>query len=127
MNISERLDVMRQAEPGCNLVAFGDLGTRLVLRSSAATQQPQEYLDQLCAQAEQGFGLQDLLGSQEEPHQTNEVLVITPRETRIFVRSSVTGDTADNDAILCVCNDEQTAQSLIQPAKAVLDDLLGPA
>lgn len=125
MNISERLNAMRQTDPECNLVAFGDLGTRLVLRSSAAIQHPQEYLDKLCVQAKHGFEQQDLLWQQDTSDAVDEVLVITPHETRVYVRSPKAGDPVDNDAILCVGQAGQNTQQLITQAKALLNDLSG--
>lgn len=129
MNIAERLDTMRRATPGCDLIAFGDLGTRLVLRSSAVSQPPQEYLDQLCAQADHGFGLQDALASQMSSHSGTvpEVMVITPQETRIYIRSQNADQDTASDAILCVCDSEITAKSLISPAITLLNNLAGGA
>ena len=129
MNIAEQLDTMRQAAPGCDLIAYGDLGTRLVLRSSATTQPPQEYLDQLCAQAGHGFGLQDVLASQVSSHHDTvpEVMVITPQETRIYIRSQNADQDTASDAILCVCDSEITAKALIAPAINLLNDLAGGA
>lgn len=127
MNIAKRLDAMRQAAPGCELIAFGDLGTRLVLRSSAASQPPQEYLDRLCAQADHGFGLQDVLASQVSSRDGTvpEVMVITPQETRIYIRALNSGQDTASDAILCVCDSEMTAKALIAPAISLLNDLAG--
>mgnify|MGYP007055210763 CR=1 FL=1 len=129
MNIAERLDTIRQTTPGCELIAFGDLGTRLVLRSSAVSQPPQEYLDQLCAQADHGFGLQDALASQVSPHPdiTPEVMVITAQAGRIYIRSQNADQNTASDAILCVCDCEITAKSLIDPAINLLNDLAGGA
>ncbi len=129
MNIAERLDTMRQAAPGCDLIAFGDLGTRLVLRSSATTQPPQEYLDQLCAQADHGFVLQDALAGQVSSHPDTmpEVMVITPQETRIYIRAQNADQDTASDAILCVCDSEITAKALIAPAINLLNDLAGGA
>lgn len=125
MNIAERLETIRQAVPGCALVAFGDLGSKLVLRSSSTVQHPQEYLDQLCAQANHGFYLQDALLEQNTPrgHNAGEVMVVTVQETRIFIRTPDADRTAASDAILCVCDSEQAARDLVAPAKQLLIDL----
>lgn len=127
MTIAERLDTLRQSTPGCSLVAFGDLGARLVLRNSAAAQQPQEYLDQLCAQADHGFTLQDMLANPDASHDgaLSEVVVVTPVETRIYVRALAGGQDTENDVILCVCDSENTAKRLISPARALLAGLTG--
>ena len=127
MDIAERLETLRDAAPGCALVAFGDLGARLVLRSSAAVQHPQEYFDQLCAQAEHGFLLQDALSAQitPRPMATAEVFVVTPQETRMYIRSPDAGQDTASDALLCVCDCETTARSLLPPATTLLRDLVG--
>jgi hypothetical protein len=125
MDIAGRLSALRESTPGCALVAFGDLGTRLVLRSSAAGQQPQEYLDQLCAQAAHGFSLQDALTDQTTSPNVDaaEVIVVTPQETRIYIRAPGAAQDTANDAILCVCDNEHSARTLVTPAMALLDDL----
>jgi len=125
MDIASRLNALRETSPGCALVAFGDLGTRLVLRSSAAGQQPQEYLDQLCAQAAHGFCLQDALSDQTTlpGDETVEVVVVTPQETRVYLRNPGASQDTENDTILCVCNNEQSARSLVAPAMTLLHDL----
>jgi len=125
MNLAARLETMRQGVPGCTLVAFGDLGTRLVLRCSAEFSPPQEFLDELCTQAEHGFLLQDaLLGSDSARDWIpSEVSVVTPHETRMYIRAPGTAQETANDAILCVCDTEETAREMIAPAKTLLDDL----
>ena len=125
MDIAGRLNALRDTTPGCALVAFGDLGTRLVLRSSAKGQQPQEYLDQLCTQAAHGFSLQDALADQAtlSGEDTAEVVVVTPQETRVYLRNPDASKDTANDAILCVCDTEHSARSLVPPAMALLGDL----
>lgn len=125
MNLAARLETMRQGVPGCTLVAFGDLGTRLVLRCSAETSPPQEILDELCTQAEHGFFLQDALLGADTAHDRTvaEVSVVTPHETRMYIRVPGAADETANDAILCVCDTEKIAREMIAPAKTLLDDL----
>jgi hypothetical protein len=129
MDIAGRLTSLRETTPGCALVAFGDLGTRLVLRSSAAVQVPQEYLDQLCAQAEHGFCLQDALAGWNTPRGDGpaEVIVVTSREVRIYIRRPGAAPDTASDAILCVCDSEHIARTLVSPAMILLSDLSGGA
>ncbi|WIY25856.1 hypothetical protein [Parasedimentitalea psychrophila] len=125
MDITARLDSLRKTTAGCGLVAFGDLGTRLVLRSSAAVQHRQEYLDQLCAQAEHGFHLQDALAAPITAPSGGAatVIVVTPQETRIYIRRPGATASTANDAILAVCDNEHSAQALVAPAMSLLSDL----
>lgn len=51
LTMSERMEALRNAVPGCLSVAFADLSTGLVLSVSAARRQPQEEVDALCAMA----------------------------------------------------------------------------
>ncbi|AZV77278.1 hypothetical protein EBB79_04810 [Parasedimentitalea marina] len=125
MDITGRLHSLRETTPGCALVAFGDLSTQLVLRSSAAVQVRQEFLDQLCAQAEHGFCLQDALAGWNTPRGEGsaEVIVVTPQETRIYIRRPGAAQDTACDAILCVCDTESSARTLISPAMTLLHDL----
>lgn len=129
MDLATRLKTLREATAGCSLVAFGDLGSRLVLRSSAETQPPQEYLDQLCAQADRGFCMQDALLARDamSDHRQPKVMIVTPLETRIYIRAAAATQDTASDAILCVCDSELTAQKLVGPAAHLLHDLSGGA
>lgn len=118
MSIAQGLDYLRDGHPACSLAAFGDLGTRLVLRSSAATEHPQEFYDQFCAQAAQGFGLSDGLPRPEDTAPGNEVIVLTPQDARVFVRSPDNG----SDFVGCICDAQQDLEDLAGAAAAMLSE-----
>lgn len=51
MTIQDRLSELRTRFEGCEIAAFADLSTQMVLASSAGKGVPQEQLDTLCAEA----------------------------------------------------------------------------
>ncbi|WP_291729770.1 hypothetical protein [Leisingera sp. F5] len=126
MTLSLQLDALRQTAEGSRLAAFGDLGTSMVLRSSSAASQPQEYLDGLCQQARLGFLLLDAAvaaGDTQAAVPTDDILVLTPGEARIFVRAA----DGSGDAVLCVCSDAASAGRLAVPARGLLAAMAGEA
>lgn len=124
MSISEQLDGLRAAIPGCSLVAFGDLDARLVLRSSSDRPRPQERLDELCAQA--ASVLSDAAGDMmltqlfgKSGHAPTDAMVLTQSETRIFVRSE--GPQAD--VLCCVCDTTDAARQATAAARSTLQKI----
>lgn len=47
MSIQTELDVLRKAQPRCRMTVFGDLASRLILRSSTSEPCPREILNAL--------------------------------------------------------------------------------
>lgn len=119
MTLAKQLEFLRAREGECRLAAFGDLGARIVLRNSSAAAHPQEYLDDLCQQASRGFTLLDAATGPATP--ADDVLVLTPGETRVFVRAA----DGSGDAVLCVCGSAEAAARLVAPARDLLAALAG--
>ena len=61
MTIQAHLDSLRKRVSGCDLTAFGDLSSRLILRSSSAEPCQRERLDQLCQHAVDSFAKAGLI------------------------------------------------------------------
>ncbi|MCP5087729.1 MAG: hypothetical protein GY952_13125 [Rhodobacteraceae bacterium] len=117
MTLAERLDELRLKQPGCQLVAFGDLGTRLILRTSSQTPFPQENLDQLCMLAAQTFSLCDKV--QGEGGVGNDAIIHTPNETTVIVRSQTSGD----DFLCCLCESDENAREFAKSAAIMLNEI----
>lgn len=104
MSIVEKLDSLRAAAPGCSLAAFGDLNTRLVLRTSAARPWPQERLDELCMQAARCFASADSPGVAEhfldEGERIDQAILLEPSEVRLFLRAPE----EESDLLCVVCH-----------------------
>jgi hypothetical protein len=118
MTLSDRLDEMRRALPDCALVSFGDLRTGLALRTSAAQQYKQDYLDGLLQQAAQSFAATDA-ASLSDMATGASVMVATPNELRIFVRS---GHCA-SDVLCCVCDSADVQPQAEHAARAIFQSI----
>lgn len=116
MTIAQRLAALRQLEDGCRLAAFGDIGAGIVLRTSCETGYPQEFLDELCQQAERGFSLLDALPDEDSEQVPDHMLVLSPEDARVYVRAP----DGSGDAVLCVCGSADAATRLAEPARQLL-------
>ncbi|MDU8927835.1 hypothetical protein RXV86_10610 [Alisedimentitalea sp. MJ-SS2] len=121
MSIAASLDDLRRDNPGCSLVAFGDLGTRLVLRASSDAPCAQEHYDRICAQAAQVFSSCDVVAeaSGHSCKDATAATMLTQTETRIFVRSP-----ADKvDFICCVCEPGHSSDAITSMAATALREI----
>ena len=59
MPVEKCLETLREGLESCDITAFGDLSSGLILRSNTATPCRREVLDALCNKASEGFSLQD--------------------------------------------------------------------
>jgi hypothetical protein len=123
MNIEEKLDNLRLLTPECNLVGFGDLRAQIILRTSSEKKCPQEYLDEICRQAREGFAAQDTLARIDghDPELHNSLVILTRGETRIVVRPERQAD----DMLFCVCQTPEAAWGLETQVRRTLHDICG--
>lgn len=110
MTLADQLEMLRSTLSNCQLVALGDAEARLILKAAHATSVPRETLDHLCEEATTCFATADMLGAQGAS--ANEALVLTERESRVYLRANNRTD------FLCVVSalsedpDAVTAQGL---------------
>ncbi|WP_294610740.1 hypothetical protein [Roseovarius sp.] len=125
MTISECLDEMRRGVPGCSLVSFGDLKTGLVLRTSATRQHKQDYLEEIIQQGALNFGVSDALTAGDgRPEETeNSVIVATPDDVRIYVRSKE----SRSDVVCCVCDRAEAVDGVKAYALKIFQKVSGEA
>jgi hypothetical protein len=118
MTVSDQLDELRVALPGCSLVVFGDLFSRITLCASAKGKYPQEQLDALCVTAGNllngppARSAIPVLGMQGE-NDLGRAIILSPEGMQIFLRSPV----EDADVLCCVCSldaDMETATAMAQ-------------
>ncbi len=86
MSISDRLDLCRAQVAGSAMVAYGDLGARLILRSSSSTPWARERLDALSAEAAshlRGKSADTL--ARVAGGRPRLAIAMTASETRVFV------------------------------------------
>jgi hypothetical protein len=123
-DIAARLDKLRADTPGLRLAAYGDLGARLILRSSSDTGWPQDRLDELCLQAEAHFArsgagaLATLAG--DDGWTPVQAIALTPGEARVFLR----GNGEDTALLCCICDVGPDIDATVAAAGRVLRDIL---
>lgn len=115
MSVVDELDKLRATLPGCTLVAFGDLGARIVLCASAAEKRPQEELDALCSAAStslDGIALAPMLGGSA----LSQAVAVGPGEIRVFLRSHLD----PCDALFCCFTDQTDIREMVATGRATL-------
>lgn len=124
MNIAERLDCVRQEFPECQMVAYADISTNMILSISAPIELRQEHLDSLCGIAA------DMLGGQSSSHLRRalggssdacvfQVIIIEQKEVEVFLRST----TNPKEALCCVCSPLINLGEFIAGARHHLDEI----
>jgi hypothetical protein len=124
MNILDRLTELRTSTKGCVLVALADLSSGIILCSSSAIKQPQERLDSISSNAVRLLNsdtarvASTILGL-ESQNNIDEVIALNPSHTQMFIRSR----NELSDVLCCICSTEVDAQSFIDSARTVLEQI----
>ncbi|MEM7075807.1 MAG: hypothetical protein AAGA28_10675 [Pseudomonadota bacterium] len=85
MSIGEILNRYRETLPECELAAFGDLKSRLILQSSHTADIRRELLDSLCIEADRAFRVLGCLnGTGDDPEQPLVSLALTRHSVSVF-------------------------------------------
>lgn len=120
MSVSDALDALRSEIPGCSLVAFADLSSKIVLTSSSATNPAREELDALSAAAylvldgSIAEGASPVWGDQNALAET--AMLLSASEARVFMRSP--GE--NPEALICVCAPDCNLEAVIDCARSTL-------
>lgn len=126
MDVTETLDAMRSDLPGCSLVAFTDLGSKLVLCSSAAFKPAQEELDRLSEIAQTVLdgavaeGASMALASDDGDARAGVAMLVSGNEARVFLRAP--GKAAE--ALVCVCAPDTDLRKVVDCGRATLDGIV---
>jgi hypothetical protein len=101
VTIVGELDILRRAIPGCSLVIFGDLCSRITLCVSSSRKHPQEQLDAYCASAGNllnGTVANSVAMALGVPNgdSLSQAVVFQPDEIQVFLRSPF-----ENADVLC--------------------------
>lgn len=114
MGIQEDLDALRQSVPGCDVVAFADIGTNLVLVASSEGSPRRELLDQLCGAAVGHFG-KNAVADLDVPDIALDAEANGP--VRIFMRDR----SEPSDAICAICKPDVDIEAYLSNARDLLD------
>jgi len=119
MTIQTQLDQLRRKTAGCQLTAFGDLSSKLILRSSSAAPCPREVLDSLCTKAVTCFSVTD--GDVEADlggngHYGQAAVMFTPAQSFIFARP----DRAADDVTCAVIESAQDVEQALDAVRGMV-------
>jgi hypothetical protein len=124
MDVTEALDGLRAEVEGCELVAYADLSSRMVLSVSAATKYAQEDMDVLSQSAVAlldgalAEGAQPLIG--EDDQSADLAMTLSVEATRIFLRAP--GDLTE--ALICVCAPSSDLSNIVNRGRATLGRII---
>ena len=123
MDVTEKLDAMRSELPGCSLIAFTDLGSKLVLSASSAGKPAQEELDRLSELAHVMLdgavadGAAPVLERAEGDTRAGTAMLLSGSDAKVFMRAP--GEAAE--ALVCVCAPEADLRKVVDCGRSTLD------
>lgn len=121
MDVNQELDDLRSEVAGCDLVAFADLSSKMVLCTSSATKRAQEDIDALTGAAsmtlESGLaeGAETLTGGE-----TSTAVTMTRKDIHVFLRNPA----ASNEALICVCSPDTDVSKVVDCGHATLERIV---
>lgn len=116
MTIQAYLDELRDGTPGCRISAFGDLSSKLVLRSSARGPCTREVLDRMCNSAVSCFSVLDREGAEEvtdAAYYGQAAVMFTPAQSYVFARPDADAD----DVTLAVMDSAQDVEGAVEAVR----------
>lgn len=122
MDVAEALDSLRAEVTGCQLAAFTDLSSKMVLCFSAGGRRAQEELDELSEIAVTVLdgpiaeGAQYLL----EDQKLVSAMTLTNVDLRVFMRSP----NSENEALICVCSPQTDIATVIDRGRSAFDQIV---
>lgn len=126
MDVTGKLDALRADLPGCSLIAFTDLGSSLVLSTSAASKPPQEELDRLSELAQvmldgaMAEGASPLLAGGEGDRRAGLAMLVSAGDAKVFLRAP--GEVAE--ALVCVGAPDMNFAKVVDCGRSALDDIV---
>lgn len=127
MDVTEKLDAMRSELPGCLLVAFTDLTSKLVLSTSAAAKPGQEELDRLSSLAQVMLdgaiaeGAAPVLANGDGDRAAGAAMLVSGHDAKVFLRAPG----AAAEALVCVCAPDADLRKVVDCGRSTLDDIVG--
>lgn len=125
MDVTEVLDRLRADVEGCDLAAFADLTTSMILCVSSSTRHAQEELDALTTTAATVLdgavadGAQAFLGGAK----AQTAITMTPVEVRVYLRASE----KENEALICLCTPDADLSKIISRGTETLAAIMDTA
>ena len=113
--VVDELDALKNGDAACEMIAFADLSTKMILVTDSAASRPREVLDALCHEAA------TLLGGRNAPilgtKPVNSAIWATQSSVRVFLRAP--GE--PNDVLCCICAPNVNVGKFVARAAQCLD------
>lgn len=122
MDVTEALDGFRADVEGCDLAAFADLNTSMILCVSTSTRHAQEELDAMTETAAAVLdgpvaeGAQSLIGGVK----AQTAITMTPVDVRVYLRASP----AQSEALICLCTPDADMAQIVTRGAATLASIM---
>lgn len=126
MDVTDKLDALRSDLPGCHLVAFTDLGSKLVLCTSSAAKPGQEELDHLSELAHVALdgalaeGAAPVLADGDGDRRAGAAMLVSEHDAKVFLRAP--GEAAE--ALICVCAPGVDLRKVVDCGRSTLNDIV---
>lgn len=127
MSIADAMDALRSDVPGCSMVVYADLSSRLVLGTSTTGTAGQEELDALAKAAQLALNgavaeSASAVWEERNPGAAAETaMLLTGAEARVFLRSP--GESPET--LICVCAPDTDLNLVVDCGRDALDRILG--
>lgn len=115
--VAEKLDELTTQFKACDMVAFADTGTKMVLVTDSHSEHAREVLDELCAEADVTLGAPDAAPLGQHPAEI--AIKSSTRETRIFLRSR----SEPTDVLCCICQPGINLPEFLVEARRCLGEI----
>ena len=125
MDVTKVLDGLRADVEGCDLAAFADLNTRMILCVSSTSRHAQEELDALTETAATVLdgsvaeGAKALLSDQT----ALTAMTFTQVDARIYLRASA----SDSEALICLCAPDVDLVKSVNRGTLALTEIMATA
>ena len=117
MNIADEIQNLVENADGCNLVAFADISSKMVLLSKSEIPMAQEKLDGLCLEAAVAFD--GALAKLNETASPTTAIVANGTGTNVFLRATP----GSNDVLCCMCTPDADVNALLPAARVTLEKI----
>lgn len=120
MDVTQELDTLRATLSGCDLAAFADLSSLMVLCTSADEPPAQEDLDVLCRAAAtllDGDLAADGLTLTGSATAADSSITMTSQETRLYLRAQ----DGSSEALALICGPDTDVDAALSAARQTLD------
>jgi hypothetical protein len=119
MDVTAVLDEFRQKAQGCDLAAFTDLGTGMILCASSGVRRPQEELDALSESAAAVLSetMADSVSPVIDADDPLSAITVTAFEARVYLRTPA----LPSEALICICAPGADLAGVVEHGRATLE------